>query len=90
MTLPPVLDVSAAAALRTCLLEATSPGTTIRIDSGAVDAVSTAGIQMLLAAAEYVRRSEAKLLLAKPTEALVEGFADLGLFAELMAWNVES
>ena len=55
-----------------------------------VDAVSTAGIQMLLAAAEYVRRSEAKLLLAKPTEALVEGFADLGLFAELMAWNVES
>ena len=77
------------AALRAVLLQETRAGTTVRLEAAAVDKVSTPCVQLLLAAADYITRREARFVLAKPSEALVEAFSDLGLFATLMTWNVE-
>jgi anti-anti-sigma factor len=87
--LPGDLDNALPAALREVVLRETRAGTTMRIDCAAVDKVSTPSVQLLLAAADYIGRQEARFVLANPSEALVEAFSDLGLFATLMTWNVE-
>lgn len=87
--LPADLGGPLPAALRELILAETRTGITVRLDAGAVEKVSTPGVQVLLAAADLIGRREARLVLAKPSEALVEAFSDLGLFANLMAWNVE-
>ena len=87
--LPSVLDKAVPAVLRDVLLQETRAGTTVRLEAAAVDKVSTPCVQLLLAAAEFVTRRGARFVLAKPSEALVEAFNDLGLFATLMTWNVE-
>jgi chemotaxis protein CheX len=87
--LPAALDNTVPAELKDVLLQETRAGTTVRLDAAAVDKVSTPCVQLLLAAAEFIARREARLVLATPSEALVEAFSDLGPFATLMTWNVE-
>ena len=89
VTLPRILDIPAGAELRDVILESVKPGIGLTLQSDAVEQVTTPGIQVLLAAAAHVATYDAKLTVVKPTEALINGFSDLGLFSQLMAWNVE-
>ncbi|MDH3659459.1 MAG: STAS domain-containing protein [Alphaproteobacteria bacterium] len=89
ITLPRVLDIPAASDLRDTVLEMVDSEMTVTLRSDEVEQVTTPGIQVLLAVAAHVERKKARLTVAKPSEALVDGFSDLGLFSQLMAWNVE-
>ncbi len=60
------LDNALPAALREVVLRETRPGTTMRIDCAAVDKVSTPCVQLLVAAADYIGRREARFALANP------------------------
>jgi anti-anti-sigma regulatory factor len=88
ITLPAVVDLPAAAALRARLL-AGFEAATVKVDSAGVAQMTTPGVQTLLAAAAFVRTRPARWVLANPSEALVAAFSDLGLFAQLMAWDAE-
>ncbi len=87
--LPRILDIPAAADLRETVLEMVEPEMTVAIQSDAVEQVTTPGIQMLLAVAAFVERKKAKFTVTKPSDGLVDGFSELGLFPQLMSWNVE-
>lgn len=89
ITLPRVLDIPAAAELREAVLEAVEPEMTVTLQSDAVEKVTTPGIQMLMAVASFVERRKAKFTVTKPSDELIDGFGELGLFPQLMAWNVE-
>ncbi len=89
ITLPRILDMPAASDLRDAVLEATEPEVTIAIRSDAVEQVTTPGIQVLMAVATFVERKKARFAVVKPSNALIDGFSDLGLFPRLMSWNVE-
>ena len=89
ITLPRVLDIPAAADLRETVLEMVASEMTVTIQSDQVEQVTTPGIQVLMAAATYIESLNAKLTMVNPSNTLVEGFNDLGLFSQLMAWNVE-
>lgn len=89
IALPQVLDISAAADLKDVVIEMVEPEMVVTIQSADVEQMTTPGVQVLLAVGAYVDRRKAKLTLVKPSEALIDGFSDLGLFSHLMAWNVE-
>jgi anti-anti-sigma regulatory factor len=89
ITLPRVLDVPLATSLREFILENVQPGMNVTIKSDAVEQVTTPGIQVLMAVAAYLGRQKAKLTMANPSDPLIDSFSDLGLFSQLMSWNVE-
>jgi len=89
ITLPRILDIPAAADFRDAALEAVESEMTVTVQSDAVEQVTTPGIQVLIAVATYVERKKARFAIVKPSNALIDGFSDLGLFPRLMAWNVE-
>jgi len=88
ITLPRVLDIPAAAELRELVLDVVVSGMTVTLKSDAVEQVTTPGVQVLMALAAHIEFQKAKLNVASPSDALIEGFSDLGLFPQLMAWNV--
>lgn len=89
ITLPRILDIPGSAELRELILETVKPGINVSLKSDAVEQVTTPGIQVLMAVAAHIESQKANLIVAKPTDALIDGFSDLGLFSQLMAWNVE-
>ncbi|MGI9508148.1 MAG: STAS domain-containing protein [Geminicoccaceae bacterium] len=89
ITLPSILDIPAASDLRDAILESVEPEMTVAIESGAVEQITTPGIQVLIAVAAYVERKKASFKMVKPSDVLIDGFSDLGLFPELMSWSVE-
>lgn len=89
ITLPGVLDIPAAADLRDAVLEMVEPEMTITIQSDEVEQVTTPGIQILLAVAAFIEHKKARFTIVKPSDELIDGFSELGLFPKLMAWNVE-
>ncbi len=89
VTLPRVLDIPAGTELRDMVLESVKPGIGLTLQSDTVEQVTTPGIQVLMAVAAHMESQKAKLTVVKPTDALIEGFSDLGLFSQLMSWNVE-
>ena len=89
VTLPRILDIPAGGELRDVVLESVKPGIGLTLKADTVEQVTTPGIQVLLAVAAHIATHDAKLTVVKPTDALINGFSDLGLFPQLMAWNVE-
>lgn len=89
VTLPPTLDMSCSEALRDVLLDAIAPDMALTLDSKDVEQLSTPGIQILLAMAECAARKGTTFKLANPSEAFIEAFKDLGLFSQLMSWDLE-
>ena len=89
VTLPRLLDIPVAAELKEAILEMLVPEMAVNIRSDAVEQVTTPGIQALMAVAAYAQNQKSALTLTKPTDALIDGFNDLGLFSQLMAWNIE-
>ena len=88
ITLPRVLDIPAAAELREAVLDLVVSGMTVTLKSDAVEQVTTPGVQVMMAVAAHIEFQKAKLTVASPSEPLIDGFSDLGLFSKLMAWNV--
>lgn len=89
ITLPGVLDIPAAADLREKILETVVPGMNVTIQCESVEQVTTPGLQVLMAVASHVDDQKARLTIAAPSDTLIDGFSDLGLFSQLMAWNIE-
>lgn len=89
ITLPRLLDIPAGTELREVVLEMVKPGMSVSLQSDAVEQVTTPGIQVLMAIAAHIESLKANLTVVKPTDVLINGFSDLGLFSQLMAWNVE-
>lgn len=83
--LPARADAEAAIQTRADILD--MPATTrVIIDASAVTSFSTPMAMVLLSAA----RRTGGLALRRPSEALVEGFSTLGLFAAMMKMELES
>ena len=89
ITLPRVLDIPAAAELRETVLDMVVSGMTVTLKANDVEQVTTPGVQVLMATAAHIDFQKAKLTVASPSDALIDGFSDLGLFSQLMAWNVQ-
>ena len=89
IALPGVLDIPAAANLKEIVLENVKPGMAVTIQSDEVVQVTTPGIQALMAVAGHLERQKVELTMAKPSDVLIDSFSDLGLFSQLMSWNVE-
>lgn len=89
LTLPPVLDIAGSATLRHEILNVVTPDVKLTFDSSQVEQLTTSGVQMLLAAAVFIKRKNASFKIANPSDVLIEAFKDLGLFSQIMAWDVE-
>ncbi|MGH1481284.1 MAG: STAS domain-containing protein [Geminicoccales bacterium] len=89
VTLPPILDISHAEALRDCLLDTIAPDMVLTLDSAQVEQMTTPGIQMMLAVVECASRKGMAFKLANPSEPLIDAFKDSGLFPQLMSWDLE-
>lgn len=72
-------DETDAAALKRYLETAMAKNRDLAIDSGAVTALTTAGVQVLLAAAASAEAKHLQLTLTAKSPALSEAFVDLGL-----------
>ncbi len=85
LSLPAILDLSAAEPLRQALLERLGQGGggEVRLEGDAVDRVSTACLQVLLTAAADCRSQGGRLRLLSPSEALCKAFHVLGLDPQL-------
>lgn len=79
IVLPEVLDLSAAEPLQRALLDCARSGDPPILSGATVERVSTAAIQVLLAAAADARARGTALQLRDPSAALTDAFADLGI-----------
>lgn len=85
IALPGMLDLPAAAELRDLLLDATArdTGADVVLDGAAVGRVSTAAIQVMLAASAALKLAARRLELEGPSDSLVAAFRHLGLATDL-------
>ena len=81
LVLPSLLDLTAAEVLCRSFLECPDVLGSIVIDGAEVERVSTAAIQVLLAAAENARSRNISFQLRDPSAALEGALTDLGLTA---------
>jgi anti-anti-sigma regulatory factor len=83
--LPSVLDLTAAEPLCLSLLERLSVADSMMVVGTEVERVSTAAIQVLLAAAADARARGVAFRLEAPSETLVSALQDLGLAANFVS-----
>ena len=85
VTLPAVLDLPAAGELRDALVDALGcdSASEVILKAQAVERVSTASLQVILAAAVDFKRAAHRLSLDGPSEQLCDAFRLLGLGADL-------
>jgi chemotaxis protein CheX len=79
ITLPAVLDLTAAEPLQRTLLDRGRTGDALIVVGAAVERVSTAAIQVLLAAAAEGRLRGVSFCLRDPSAVLSDALADLGV-----------
>ncbi len=84
-----VMDMRAAEPLKATLLEALAGQQPLSIKADAVDRMSTPCIQVLIAAATAMQRTEMPFKLTGPSDAFIDAFNDLGLFPVLKQWDIE-
>lgn len=84
ITLPSRADAQVAVAVRDEILSA-PPGNRVVVDASDVSGFSTPIAMVLLAA----RARSGGLVLRRPSDAVVDGFSTLGLFAEMMTMELE-
>lgn len=90
VTLPGTLDTAVAAPLKDALMEAVAAGRPVVVDASAVARLSTACIQVLIAGGRAVAGAGHQFSVARPSEALVSAFDDMGLFPVMMTWKIEA
>ncbi len=84
-----VMDMRAADPLKTALLEALAGQQPLSIKADAVDRMSTPCIQVLVAGATAMQRTDMPFKLTGPSQAFIDAFNDLGLFPVLKQWDIE-
>lgn len=85
--LPEVLDLLAAADLKKQLLDEIGDHRSVRLETGAVEFVSTACIQVLLSALGHYADKGADIALAGHSENLVSAIRSLGLEGDFGRWR---
>ena len=85
-----IADLPAAAPLRAALLAALERRLPVIIDASAVTSLSAACVQVLVSGARDLAEAAVPFTLRQPSDAFVDAFSDLGLFAQLMEWPVEA
>ena len=83
--LPAMFDLLFASPLRDLMVFDLGAGQSVGLDGSAVERVSTLCLQLLVAAAHAAHRSGLEFRLERPSAALAEAIADLGLTKELLA-----
>lgn len=81
--LPATLDRLAAESLCRTLQDGLLAGRPLQLDGSGVERVSTACLQVLLAAARSAAAREVPFAVTAPSDALIEALADLGLAGTL-------
>jgi anti-anti-sigma regulatory factor len=77
--LPPLLDLTAAEPLHRALLEHARSGDPLAVNGSAVVRVSTAAVQVLVAAAADARARGTSFQLREPSPELADALTDLGV-----------
>ncbi|SOD90210.1 STAS domain-containing protein [Caenispirillum bisanense] len=91
VTLPGTLDNGVAAPLKEAFLEALAAGKPVlAVEAGAVERLSTACIQVLIAAGRAAAEAGREFVVMRPGEPLIAAFDDLGLFSVMMGWRIEA
>ncbi|WP_431858371.1 STAS domain-containing protein [Azospirillum sp.] len=85
--LPSDLDLAMAQPLTDSLRHGLGTSNDVLVHADAVERVSTACVQALLAASRHAGQSGQSFIIAKPSEALAEACDDLGLSAWLKQWS---
>jgi|GEM_PF-2473479 len=85
--LAPRLDLAAAEALHTEILERRDVGASLQFNASDVSLVDTPAIQVLLAAAKDQEAREQGFELVDPSPAFTEAMSLLGLEAQLNMWR---
>jgi anti-anti-sigma regulatory factor len=88
-----MFDIAACAPLHTMLLERLAAGDSLALDASAVERVSTAGVQLLLSAAQSFISEGRAFQLNAPSQPLLQAVEDLGLqlaFSTLFTDNLGS
>jgi anti-anti-sigma regulatory factor len=83
LALPALLDLTAAEPLQRALLDRVRTGEPVIVAGAAVERVSAAAVQVLLAAAAESRARGNLFQLRDPSPALADALVDLGLAAHL-------
>jgi len=83
--LPIVFEGDVAVGVRDELAPALARGAAVRLDASRVAQISTPAVQLLLSAARSFDAAGVALTYADPSDALIDAFSDLGLFAHLSA-----
>lgn len=87
--MPAILDTPASRDLRQLILKSVKTGQTVKLNCAKISQITTPGAQTMIAIGDFVGRQSARFVIVSPSDALVEAFADLGLFSQLMAWEAE-
>lgn len=90
LRLPGTLDNGVAPALKAAFQEALAAEGPVVVDAAAVERLSTACIQVLIAGGRAVTAAGREFVVARPAEALIGAFDDLGLFSVMMTWRIEA
>ncbi|MEI6558070.1 MAG: STAS domain-containing protein [Rhodospirillaceae bacterium] len=83
VSLPVVVESNQMPPVRDELLGCLQQGEAVRIDAREVCRISTAAIQVLVAAARTFSDCGVKLYYADPSDEFIEAFSDLGLYTHL-------
>lgn len=83
------LDMRATDRLKQAFEKALVKGRQIKIDASSVERLSTACIQILIAATVAMTKAGIPFTLMRPSETFIESFNDLGLDSVLSQWNIE-
>lgn len=82
--LPAHIDVDAAEQLKQAALNAAAAGEGLTLNAEEVASISCAGVQTVIAAARCLEAAENRLVLAEPSDAVIDAFEGLGFMAELV------
>ncbi len=85
--LPSDLDLAMAQPLADALRHALSGSSPVEVQADAVERISTACIQALIAASRHAAGKGLTFVVARPSETLSETCDDLGLAAWLSEWS---
>jgi anti-anti-sigma regulatory factor len=86
LMLPPISDAGAAPALKESLSPLVLKGAPIRLLAGEVERITTACMQVLIAADRALAPLHAGLIVGDVSEPMRRAFGEMGLSAELDRW----
>jgi anti-anti-sigma regulatory factor len=89
LTMTPVLDMVVAEPLLGALRSAVGQGGNVEVDASQVERLSTACVQIIVAASRALSASGRNFSVSKYSDAFVAAFGDLGLYPSLMEWLTE-